>query len=99
MTNEILKEELMTDTELDLIAGGKGISWYYRPESMKMEDENTPGKMNIVKGYIVDGEVDKTGEAVASRFFDKPSFEKFRKNHADDRFYRGALRIGTAAAA
>ena len=97
MTNEILKEELMSDTELDLIAGGKGRDWYFRPETQEVEDHNNPGKKIINKGYILEGEYQATGAKIHSRFMTTDSFDKFRKNNPDDAFYEGALNISKVA--
>ena len=96
MKKEIL-QELMTDTELDLVAGGEGRDWYYRPETTEVEDHDNPGKKIISKGYIVEGEYQATGAKISTRFLTVDSFDRFRRNNADDCFYEGSLNISKVA--
>lgn len=86
LKNKNLKTDMMlTDAELDLIAGGE-LDWYYRSDKAELEDGT------VVEGYLLEAENKSSGTTVATRFIAKKDFERFKKAHRDDNFFYGYLK-------
>ena len=87
MTKELKNTDmLLTDAELDAIAGGK-IDWYYRP------DVNVRSDGTSVEGYLIEGENHETGATVATRFIEKDQLTAFKKKFPGDNFFKGSLKV------
>ncbi len=80
---------ILTDDELDLVAGGMNYDWYYTEDVLTYPDPKDSKKTIVKEGYRVTGRNQTTGGLLRTMFIAKGSWRQFVKNHGGDSFLEG----------
>ena len=89
-----MEDSIIDDASLEQVAGGigpagKGLYYFYQPDSQEQEDPNNPDKKVIVKGYRITPRDMETGGLQSTFFVAQADWAKFKRDHYQGKFYKG----------